>query len=390
MGNGSVAEDGGDGLAVGHVVGLDDEEPAVIAHGVDGGDAEEVAVPGPLLVVELHLAGLGIEGAPALGIGGHEQPLDALENSSRDDLGDVVGGAVGLVHLQVVVDAAGVLLGLAEQRLDDVPGAPVELGRGEPVGLHGDAAVGEAGVGVGLTVAGEHEVVGDRDEGGVVAGQEVGDAGVEAVEVAQDLLLGVVLAGDAVAVEDGVAPLVEGGLGGDEVLEAHLRVLPSEELDNALRHLLAAVEVDGSDTVAGTLEEAGLVLAEGEDVEPAVVAEDTEEGLQVEAVADHHHGIEVERQAVLPGQALGEEDGQAVALLLPEELVVDEGPRRAEEIPGLGPAHAALDELVLGAAEEVLEADRVLQDVVAGGVGGQVDGDVPAVVRLGEGFELSA
>jgi hypothetical protein len=95
----------------------------------------------------------------------------------------------------------------------------------------------------------------------------------------------------------------------------------------------------------------------------------------MEALVDHDELFELERYAVDAVEPLAEIDGEAVRRMKPKRRIVQEPPRRGEEISGQGRPHAFCDELFFRLDQEVLQMHRILAHVAAHPMGGHEDRD---------------
>ncbi|MBA2386275.1 MAG: hypothetical protein H0V69_04185, partial [Acidimicrobiia bacterium] len=91
------------------------------------------------------------------------------------------------------------------------------------------------------------------------------------------------------------------------------------------------------------------------------------------AGADGDVLVQIEGDLEPTGGVAVEEHRQALVLVLPEGVVVDERRGRSDERLGVSLAHSRRHQLVRGFAGEVLESDGVLADLAAADVGGQED-----------------
>lgn len=105
-------------------------------------------------------------------------------------------------------------------------------------------------------------------------------------------------------------------------LEGALLEVVADDVAEVIGHVL---EVDLTDRVPGGLEEPHAPLAEREHVEPPVRLEQRQQRSDVAMVAHHHELLAVERQPVRLDAAVGEEDREPVALVLPEPRVTEQG-----------------------------------------------------------------
>jgi hypothetical protein len=130
-------------------------------------------------------------------------------------------------------------------------------------------------------------------------------------------------------------------------------------------------QVDLLQPVAGSLQQADLVLAEGEDEEVAVAGQQWQQGADVEPVGHHRQlgKVQGHPQGAPPAQPAVQ--GQAVALVLPEQAVVDQPPQRRQHTVNHRRPHPVGLQGFDRLAQQVLQPDGALLDLGAGAMGGQ-------------------
>jgi hypothetical protein len=133
--------------------------------------------------------------------------------------------------------------------------------------------------------------------------------------------------------------------------------------------------VDLLQPVAGSLQQPDLVLAEGQDEEVAVAGQQGQQWADVEPVGHHRQLGKVQGDPQGPPPPRAAVQGQAVALVLPEQAVVHQPPqRRQDTVDHRRPDPIGLEGLG-GLAQQVLEPDRGLPDLGSGATGGQEQRD---------------
>ena len=168
-------------------------------------------------------------------------------------------------------------------------------------------------------------------------------------------------------------------------LELLFRVLVAQRLGQGIGQLIG---IELADAVAGALKEPDVALAQGEQEEAVLTAEQLQEGFHVEAGADDGERLKVQRQAVVAHRSVAHENGQSVALSFPEQIVAPQILGWLEQLLDLTLVQPALLELVLCLLETVLEPDRILADVATAPVGGQIGGDAEAARLLYQVFQV--
>jgi hypothetical protein len=245
---------------------------------------------------------------------GGEQGLDAAILGGPDDLPGVLGGQAGAG--QPVVPRGRLPLGLEEQRLDDGPGPGVQLVRAQAFGAAGEGLVDQVRVGVGLAPDRRQVLDGGQDHRGSLASQDLAQRSVDLPEVPEHRLLLHVDSGP-VAVED--PPGGHAAPVGDIQLQLPLGFLALQGVANPQRN---PGQVDLFQPVAGSLQQPDLVLAECQDEEVAVAGQQRQQRADVEPVSDHGQLRKVQGHPERPPPSRPAEQGQAVALVLPEQAVI--------------------------------------------------------------------
>ena len=252
-----------------------------------------------------------------------------------------------------------------EDGLDDLPGGvPQLLGR-EPVGVAEEAVVQHPRELRGVLVQRQQVLDAGQDDGDVAV-QVPGQGLVGAPEKLADLGLEVVLA-RAVGGQDG-RPAHDLGAGpGMEPVEA---ADAAQRLGEAAGY---AGQLQLLRRMAGRRDQAEVLKAQGQDVKTSIAGEQREERLQVETGLHHGQLVELERQAVGAEQLRGTEDGQAVALGLPEGGIVEQAAQGLQQLAGRAAGKPHPLKPLLQGAQQVLEPDGVLLRLAAGPDGGHIE-----------------
>jgi hypothetical protein len=176
--------------------------------------------------------------------------------------------------------------------------------------------------------------------------------------------------------------------GGGVHLELILEVGVGEGVGEAGGHV---GDGDGPEMCAGPFEEADGFLAEGEEKEASVARDERQERFEVKAVKDHGGFLRCIGEPEVLEVAGGGEEGEALILMIPEELVLEQFTAWGEHGVGSGLGKGCIEEELLGMSQHGLEAAGVF---LAGGacamheeVGGEawtiVDGgEVPEIVHV--------
>ena len=177
-------------------------------------------------------------------------------------------------------------------------------------------------------------------------------------------------------------------------LEPPLRVVKAQGLRQAGRCLL---QIHLAHRVPRALKQPDLLLAEGQDIESPIAAEQRQQRLDVKAVGDNHQLLKVKGQAVVvaahPRHLGRDKDRQSVALTLPEEAILDQPGRGFEQCPGRRrtetiPTAARRRQALFCFVKQVFQPDRILPSLRPCPVRGHKDGHVPAITLLAQIFQV--
>jgi hypothetical protein len=102
-------------------------------------------------------------------------------------------------------------------------------------------------------------------------------------------------------------------------LQPLFSIVPLDGLGEAFGHML---QTNLADAISCALKQSDLVLAERQDVEPTVAAEQREKRLDVKTVGDDHQFLKTERQAMIEESFSREKHCQAIALMPPEKAIL--------------------------------------------------------------------
>jgi hypothetical protein len=134
------------------------------------------------------------------------------------------------------------------------------------------------------------------------------------------------------------------------------------------------VQVDLPCRITARFDKPNAVLAQGEDIEEAVVTQQWEQRLQMEAFAHHRQFLYAEGQAIDGQPALHCEHGQSISLMHPELVIVEQLVAARQHLLCLGRPHPCCNQSTFCLMQQVLEADGVLLSLRRGTVARHEEG----------------
>jgi hypothetical protein len=166
----------------------------------------------------------------------------------------------------------------------------MEVGGAQLLGTARDCAFHQVGIIAGAAVDRQQVVDPGQYQGRRVLGQDATDPVIYLLEVAQDVGLGIVRA-HAVPMKDRRAAIGAGACA-RMPLQLALGIIPPQGISQALGHVH---QIHYRHAVAAALEQADLVLAEGQHIEMAIPAQERQQRLDVEPLIHYHQLGEAQR-----------------------------------------------------------------------------------------------